>query len=39
MVEEWGEGILGLLANQIVLAQNSVLIKNKIVFPYWLSGI
>lgn len=33
MVEEWGEGMLGLLANQIVSAQNSVLIKNKTSLP------
>lgn len=29
----------GLLANQIVPAQNSALIKNTTVLPHWLSGM
>lgn len=33
MVEEWGEGMLGLLANQTAPDQNSVLIKHKTASP------
>lgn len=31
--EEWGEGMLGLCASQIIPAQSRVLIKNKTVHP------